>query len=182
MNVAHIPNCITILRLVGTFILIFTEPFTSLFYGVHIFTGLTDAIDGFLARKLKVTSDFGAKLDSVADVFFNCTLIIKILPALIELLPNIIWYAVGLIVALRIASYVIAAVKFRKFSSLHTIMNKIAAVLIFTVPFFIHTSFIVPLCAIICILGILAILEEICIHIMKKEYKSNVMTIVTSDK
>lgn len=178
MNVAYIPNCITILRLVGTFILIFTKPFTSLFYGVYFFTGVTDVLDGFLARKLKVTSEFGAKLDSVADVIFNCTIIIKILPALLDLLPVIIWYAVGLIVVLRVASYVIAAVKFRKFSSLHTFMNKITVFLVFVVPFFIHTEFIVPICAIICVLGILAIGEEMCIHLMKKEYSTDVKTIV----
>lgn len=178
MNIAYIPNCITALRLVGTFILVFTKPFTLWFYILDFFTGVTDVLDGYLARKLKVSSEFGARLDSVADLAFNLTMIIKILPAVIVILPSVIWYAVALIACFRVASYVIAAVKFRKMASLHTVLNKICGFLVFTVPFFVHTRIIVPLCFLICILGIMASIEELFIHLTKNEYSTNVKTIV----
>lgn len=179
MNVAYIPNCITALRIVGTFGLIFTTPFSLVFYIVYSFTGITDVLDGFIARKLKVASEFGAKLDSVADVLFNLTMIIKILPALLELLPTFIWFLVGVIIALRVASYVVSAVKFRKIASLHTIMNKVTVFLVFVVPFFVHTPVIVGLCTLICVLGIVATLEDLFIHIRKKEYSTDVKTIIS---
>ncbi len=179
MNVAHIPNFITALRIVGTFGLIFTKPFSLVFYIVYSFTGITDVLDGFIARKLKVTSEFGAKLDSVADVFFNVTMILKILPALLALLPGFIWWLVGIIFILRVASYVVSAVKFRKIASLHTIMNKITVFLVFVVPFFVHTQIIVGLCTLICVLGIFATLEDFFIHIRKKEYSTDVKTIIS---
>lgn len=179
MNAAYIPNIITALRIAGTFGLIFTKTFSPVFYIVYFFTGVTDVLDGFLARKLKVTSEFGAKLDSVADVFFNITMIIKILPALLVALPVFIWYLVGAIVLLRVASYVVSAVKFRKIASLHTIMNKITVFLVFVVPFFVHTQIAVGLCTLICVLGILATLEDLFINIRKKEYSTDVKTIIS---
>lgn len=178
MNVAYIPNCITILRIVGTFGFIFTKPLTKWFYIVYFFTGITDVLDGFLARKLKVTSEFGAKLDSVADTLFNMTMIVKILPVLIQVLPQYIWYAVGLIALIRIACYVLAAAKFKKFASLHTIMNKITVFFVFTVPFFANTKFLVPLCMLICVMGIIATAEELFIHIKTKDYKNDVKSIL----
>ena len=178
MKLAYIPNCITILRIVGTFGFIFTKPLTKWFYIIYFFTGITDVLDGFLARKLKVTSEFGAKLDSVADMLFNTTMIVKILPVLIDMLPVYIWYAVGLIAVIRIACYVVAAVKFKKFASLHTIMNKVTVFIIFTVPFFANTKFLVPVCMIICAMGIIATTEELFIHIKTRDYKNNVKTIL----
>ena len=178
MNVAYIPNSITFLRILGTIGFIFTKPFTKWFYLVYFFTGITDVLDGFLARRLKVTSSFGAKLDSVADLFFNTTMIVKILPLLIELLPRYIWFAVGAIAVLRIACYVVAAGKFKEFASLHTIMNKATVFLVFTVPFFAKTSFLVPLCLVICLMGIVATGEELLIHIKTKDYKNDVKTIL----
>lgn len=179
MNAAYIPNIITGLRIVGTFGMIFTKTFSPVFYIVYFFTGITDFLDGFLARKLKVTSEFGAKLDSVADLFFDITMIIKILPALLLVLPAFVWYLVGAIVLMRVASYIVSAVKFRKMASLHTIMNKITGFLVFLVPFFIHTKLGVALCTLICVLAIIAAVEDLGINIGKKEYSTDVKTIIS---
>ena len=178
MNVAYIPNSITILRILGTMGFIFTKPFTKWFFLVYFFTGVTDVLDGFLARRLKATSNFGAKLDSVADLFFHITMIVKILPFLIEMLPVYIWFVVGIIAILRIVCYIVAAGKFKEFASLHTIMNKATGVLIFTVPFVAKTSLLIPVCIIVCVMGIVATSEELLIHIKTKDYKNDVKTIL----
>ena len=67
-----IPNIITLARiaLVPVFILIFFLPFHwSYFWAAAIFTlaGVTDWVDGYLARRLNQTSKLGAFLDPVAD-------------------------------------------------------------------------------------------------------------------
>ncbi len=64
----NLPNFITAMRMVGTVALLLTEPLSVCFYVVYALTGITDALDGFIARKLKVTSELGAKLDSAADL------------------------------------------------------------------------------------------------------------------
>ena len=58
----NLPNSITVMRMVGTVFLLFTKPMSLCFYIVYSLTGLTDVLDGFFARKLKVSSDFGANL------------------------------------------------------------------------------------------------------------------------
>ena len=80
----HIPNALTVGRLVLTVILlglIIYAPKTGedkpakLLLGVwvlFIVTGLTDIVDGYLARKFEVTSKFGRTMDPLADKFLVC--------------------------------------------------------------------------------------------------------------
>ena len=66
-------NSITITRLIGSLIL----PFVYYKYGASlvslfiIILFLTDAIDGFLARKLKCSTFFGSILDACSDKLLN---------------------------------------------------------------------------------------------------------------
>ncbi|MDP3705918.1 MAG: CDP-diacylglycerol--glycerol-3-phosphate 3-phosphatidyltransferase [Legionellaceae bacterium] len=67
-----LPNFFTLLRilLIPVFIMVFYLPFSSS-HGVaaiiFALASITDWLDGYLARKLKQTSPFGAFLDPVAD-------------------------------------------------------------------------------------------------------------------
>ncbi len=82
--IKHIPNALTVGRLVLTVILlglIIYAPTTgqakpaNLLLGVFILfvvTGLTDIVDGYLARKFEVTSKFGRMMDPLADKFLVC--------------------------------------------------------------------------------------------------------------
>jgi len=82
--IKHIPNALTVGRLVLTVILlglIIYAPTTgeekpdNLLLGVFILfvvTGLTDIVDGYLARKFEVTSQFGRTVDPLADKFLVC--------------------------------------------------------------------------------------------------------------
>ncbi len=65
----YIPNLITSIRLIATFVLVYlglTNQFITLII-LGALIALTDWVDGFLARKWKVTSKLGAKLDMLAD-------------------------------------------------------------------------------------------------------------------
>ena len=67
-----IPNQLTLLRivLIPVFVLVFYSPFSWNNYlacAIFILAGITDALDGYLARKLDQTSSLGAFLDPVAD-------------------------------------------------------------------------------------------------------------------
>ncbi|MBI4145120.1 CDP-alcohol phosphatidyltransferase family protein [Candidatus Woesearchaeota archaeon] len=68
----NVPNSVTVLRIVLTgvlYALAWSGP-AAWFTIVFVITGITDALDGFIARRLRQTSAFGAWLDSVADYFF----------------------------------------------------------------------------------------------------------------
>lgn len=169
----HLPNCITALRLAATAVLLFLAPFRAAFYVVYTLAGVSDVMDGWTARKLKVTSDFGAKLDSAADLVFYSVMFARIFPALWAGLPRIIWRGVQLVVALRLITYAFAAVKFRRFASLHTYMNKATGAAVFALPYLAHLPALTPFCWGLFALSLLGTLEELIIHIRAKEYNPN---------
>ena len=175
--VEHIPNFITSLRIVGTAIWLFTKPLSKWFYIIYFFTGFTDVIDGFIARRLKITSEFGAKLDSVADMLFYTVMLSVMFPALWDLLPTGIWYLLGIVLAVRLTSYAVAAIKYHRFASTHTWLNKLTGAVVFAIPFVLLLPWDIPLCWAICITGGVASIEELLIHIASKSYDPKVKSI-----
>ena len=87
----NLANIITFTRVLGTLCLIFLTPLTLPFFVVYIWCGLSDVLDGFVARKLKIISSFGSKLDSVSDLLFYTVMMLKIWTFLQEGLPQYIW-------------------------------------------------------------------------------------------
>ena len=62
-------NIISILRIIFSLSLIFVDLFTWKFVLLHLLCGARDILDGYIARKTKTESIFGAKLDTIADTF-----------------------------------------------------------------------------------------------------------------
>lgn len=64
-----IPNLLTILRILLTpgFVMAYVDHRFDLAWGLFAVAGLTDALDGFLARVLRQRSRLGAMLDPLAD-------------------------------------------------------------------------------------------------------------------
>lgn len=161
----NLPNCITAARMIGTLCLIPVQSLSPAFYGLYTLTGLTDVLDGWIARKMGSASQLGAKLDSLADLIFYAMMLIKIFPILRTRLPVEIWYTVAVVLLLRLSAYLVAAVKFRKFASLHTYMNKLTGAAVFCVPYVISLPFAVPFCWAACGIAVIASGEELLIHL-----------------
>ena len=168
-----IPNCLTFCRILGSVGLLIIEPLSRLFYILYALTGVTDVLDGFIARATKSTSEFGAKLDSVSDLVLYTVMILRIFPALFAMLPVSIWYLVGLILVLRLISYLVAAMKYHRFASLHTYGNKVTGALVFLIPFSLLTPVYTVFCFGVCLAGFLSSLEELTVHLIAKEYNPN---------
>lgn len=166
----NIPNLITLLRFPGAIALLFLVPLTSIYFIVYTATGFTDVLDGFLARKMNLNSPFGAKLDSAADLLFYSISIVRLLPKLTKILPAYFWLIIGTIILCRLASYIISAVRFHRFASHHTLLNKFTGIFVFLVPYFLITPIKVEYCFAVCIVGILSTVEDLYIHITSKEY------------
>lgn len=173
-----IPNIITSFRIIGTICLLFIQPFSVSFYIVYTLCGFSDVLDGLIARATKKTSEFGAKLDSIADILFYSVMLIKIFPVLWERLPETIWYIVACILAVRLLAYLVAAIKYHRFASQHTYMNKLTGAAIFTVPYFLTHAHDVIACYVVCLIAGLASLEELLIHALSKEYRPGRKTIL----
>ncbi len=69
----NIPNSLTIIRILGSvslpFVILFNTKEAGCFWALIIFTvcSITDFLDGYLARSLNQSSDFGKMLDPIAD-------------------------------------------------------------------------------------------------------------------
>lgn len=163
-----IPNLLTSLRIAGGLSLIFIKPLSMAFYIIYTISGLTDALDGFIARRFNASTELGKKLDSIADLLFYAVMLLKLFPTLYSLLPKSIWIAVGAVMLLRVISYTVAAVRHKQFASLHTYLNKLTGLVIFTVPYFIKTPAGSAVCVAVCAIAAIAAVEELIIHVTKK--------------
>lgn len=177
-----VPNFITSLRIIGALIMMFTTIGTVEFYVIYTFCGITDVLDGFVARMTGKTSEFGSKLDSLADLLFYGTMLVKLLPRMFSAMPNAIPVMVASLLVLRICSYLIAAFRYKKFASLHTYMNKLSGFFCFMMPYMID---IVPENIVYCVVYAIAVaagLEELIIHSTAVNYTRGNKTAINAVK
>ena len=73
----NIANFITGIRIFGSILMAFVSVFTVTFYGVYLICGLSDMMDGAVARKTNGNSRFGARLDTAADFLFAAVTLCK---------------------------------------------------------------------------------------------------------
>lgn len=147
------------------------------FLTLYTLAGVTDVLDGWLARKTGQTSDFGAKLDSIADLLFYTAALIRLLPVLWQRLPGEIWYAVGGILLVRLAAYAVAAVRYHRFASLHTYLNKLTGGAVFFLPYALTVSTGVGYGWMVCALAFAASVEELAIHLSREGYHGDTKSI-----
>ncbi|MBR0473632.1 MAG: CDP-alcohol phosphatidyltransferase family protein [Erysipelotrichaceae bacterium] len=137
----NIANCITSIRLIGAFVLIMFDIRSTAFLVVYAICGLSDALDGFVARKLHAESELGKKLDSVSDLSLYSVMLIKAIPLLIEALPPKGLYTIIGLILFRIFLYVVYWLFTRQLLSTHSIYNKIVSIMMFFLPFALQLPF-----------------------------------------
>lgn len=125
-------NILTISRIFLSVLLLCTHPFSYLFYILYVFCGLTDAVDGFAARKTGSSSELDAKLDTAADFFFVVVCLIELLP-LIELPIHLLIWTV-IIALIKIFNIISGFIVQKKFVAAHTILNKVTGAMLFVLP------------------------------------------------
>lgn len=102
------------------------------FYSLYIIAGVTDMIDGTIARKTGAVSEFGSKLDTAADFIFVVVCLIKLLPILDIEIWMLIW--IGIIAIIKVINIVSGIIVQGRFVSVHSVMNKFTGVLLFVLP------------------------------------------------
>ena len=125
-------NIITGIRNICSILLLIFPVFSPVFYILYIIAGLSDILDGMVARKTKTTSEFGSKLDTIADFILVIVCLIKIIPTIEISIWLIVWIII--IAVIKIINLIFVYVLQKKFVILHTIMNKITGVLLFIFP------------------------------------------------
>jgi phosphatidylglycerophosphate synthase len=146
----------------------------QLFSWFLLISYLTDAIDGYLARKLKITSSRGSQLDSFGD---QITLIVGLIGLFIfenEFIKNnIILISVAFVP--YIVQMIIAYFKYGKATAFHTYLAKLSAIL--QSLFILYSLFFIPNYTLFYIMigfGLLETFEEITLIYMYDSWSSDV--------
>lgn len=183
--VKQIPNLLTCLRILGGFSLFFIAPMGTTFFVVYTLCAFTDALDGFLARKLDATSELGSKLDTISDVTLYGVAFVRLVPMLWPMLPMGIWYGAMAVVAARVLIYIYAGFKFRRFAPLHTYLNKICSAMIFLAPYvllLLGEGVMRAYCWILLAEAVAATVDELVIHVTRRTYTTDVHTLLEARK
>ena len=125
-------NIITGIRIVLSVVLLFFPALSSAFFVLYVAGGLSDMIDGAVARKTGTVSEFGSRLDTFADIVFAAVCLIKLLPVLDGPVWLYVWIAV--IAIIKFSSITAGYFRQKKLVSVHSVLNKAAGFLLFVFP------------------------------------------------
>ena len=171
-----IPNLITLYRLLMVPVILYfaisgREKLFAIFLVINL---LSDIIDGYIARRFKMESEIGAKLDSFAD---NFNYVLAFIGFFIFKMDDLRPHLVSLIIfiSMLLLTVIVPLIKFGKFPSFHLYVTKIGGyiqgaffICLFTI------GFIAPFYYFMIIWGMLGAVECIAIDMVIPEMRSNI--------
>ena len=85
----NVPNALSLLRilLVPVFLVLFLNHWDRWAFGVLVLSGVTDALDGFIARRFNQITDCGKLLDPISDKLTQVAVVLALGTRYRELLP-----------------------------------------------------------------------------------------------
>lgn len=175
IDIKILPNLITLSRIFLSILLLMLKPLSTEFFAIYTLCGLTDVLDGYLARILKCTSKTGALLDSIADVVFTFIVLAVIVPMIRWSRWMVIW--IGIIILIRILSLIIGYIRYNESAFLHIYSNKVAGLLFFLFPFMIVKIDINISVGLICLVAFLSAVEELIINIKSEKLDRDIQSI-----
>lgn len=171
MDRKAIPNLVTAMRFVLTAALLFLMVPGAAFAVLYFTAGLTDVLDGWLARHLHAQSILGARLDSAADLFFAVVVLLRLWPVVAPGMAVLLW--VGGIALLRLGAAAAAKYRFGRFGFLHTIGNKLTGLLLFCYPFSLFLARSQATLYVLCAVATLSAGEELLIELTAKQWNTD---------
>ena len=128
------------------------------FWVLYVIAGLTDMLDGFLARRWGMESKFGARLDSLSDFVFVLVVGYKLFPYL--KMPATLWMMIGLIALVKTVNAICSYVVRHRIDYLHTKANKLTGFLLFVGMMMIGQSYFITTAWMIACIALFAAIQE----------------------
>ena len=125
-------NVITCFRILVSAAMLFCPVFSLPFYILYLAAGISDMIDGAVARKTNTVSEFGARLDTTADFALVTVSLVKFLPAID--IPRWLYIWIGIIALIKVINIISGYVMQKRFVAVHSVMNKATGALLFLLP------------------------------------------------
>lgn len=151
-------NVVTSVRILSSVALLFCEALSPWFYTLYIIAGISDMVDGWVARKTNTVSEFGSKLDTIADIIFVIVCLVKLLPVLH--LPVWIYVWIGLIACIKLFNIVYGLIVRKLFLADHSILNKVTGALLFVLPLTLSVFDVKYSAAVVCAVSTVAAVTE----------------------
>lgn len=151
------------------------EPLSTSFFVVYTLCGLSDILDGYVARKTNTVSKLGEVLDSIADFVFVITMLV-IFILIISWESWMLYWITG-VALVRFAALGVGYLKYSAFSFLHTYSNKATGLVLFCFPLIYLAAGLTITTVIIGSLASLSALEELIITIHSKRLDRNVCSV-----
>ena len=162
-----IANAITVSRIPFSLCLFFLSPSSVLFAVLYLLCGVTDVLDGFVARKLHTESKIGEMLDSAADLVFAAAYAGRVLPLLC--VPVWVWIATAGIAAVKLPGILSESRRKGQLAIPHSFGNKLTGLLIFLLPLTVRLIDIRYTAAAVCTVAAFTAAEEFLCVLCRRE-------------
>ena len=154
----RIPDLLSMSRIVLCLPLLLVDAMTMPFWTLYMTAGMTDMLDGFLARRWGVESKFGARLDSLADFVFVLAVGYKLFPCL--KLPASLWMMIALIALVKIINAICSYVVRHRIEYLHTKANRFTGFFLFIGMMTIGQSYFISVAWMIACIALFTAIQE----------------------
>ena len=157
--IRHIPNIITLSRIPMAVALPFVQSSPAVFWALYLLCGLSDVLDGAVARSTGTVSRLGEKLDTIADIIFVAVWMLLFIPAID--VGRWLWIWTGVIALIKVVNVISGLAMKKGFVAKHTPANKATGILLFLLPMVILLEVIkVPYIVLVCLLATFAAIQE----------------------
>ncbi len=171
----NIPNLLSFYRLLAFPVILFlaVSGYKQAFAVLIVINLVTDVLDGMIARMLGQQTEFGARIDSIADMGTYFLVFVGIwLFKRADFAPHML--SLSIFIGLLVAALTLSLIKFGRFPSLHLYSWKIGGYIQGTFFFILFAfGFFTPFYYLMIVWGILAFLEHIIIQLIIPEMRTN---------
>ena len=137
----------------------FVQPSPAVFWTLYLLCGLSDVLDGAVARSTGTVSRLGEKLDTIADIIFVAVWMLLFIPA--NDVGRWLWIWTGVIALIKVVNVISGLAMKKGFVAKHTPANKATGILLFLLPMVILLEVIkVPYIVLVCLLATFAAIQE----------------------
>ena len=131
----------------------------AVFWTLYLLCGLSDILDGAVARSTGTVSRLGERLDTIADIIFVAVWIVLFIPAID--VGRWLWIWTGVIALIKVVNVISGLAMKKGFVAKHTPANKATGLLLFLLPMVILLEVIkVPYIVLVCLLATFAAIQE----------------------
>ena len=137
----------------------FVQSSPAAFWTLYLLCGLSDVLDGAVARSTGTMSRLGERLDTIADIIFVAVWIVLFIPAID--VGRWLWIWTGVIALIKVVNVISGLAMKKGFVAKHTPANKATGILLFLLPMVILWEVIkVPYIVLVCLLATFAAIQE----------------------